>query len=157
MNEQNLTGSGMKAFDGLPKCNAENQRKMGFCQMPAGYGTHHHGEGRCYMHGGRPERVNDAVPHLADTVKELSPADCEALMSMGTNAMVLARARLMEKLLLDGLSTKEISDLTMSIQRLDKVLGTHLDNEDPDAVPNHKDVQLDDELARLIALERKAG
>jgi len=142
----------------LPKCNAQNQRKSGFCQAAAGLGTDHLGEGRCWMHGGKPDKANEAVPFLAERVRKLSAPDTEALMTMGTNAMVLARARLMERMLQDGLSTKEISDLTMSIQRLDKVLGDHLDNEDPDAAPNaNNGDHLNDELKRLIALEQSTS
>lgn len=141
-------------WDG-PKCNAKRQRgKRGYCGMPAGWGTDHLGEGRCYMHGGRPERAHEAAPYLSDAVKELSVADTEALMSLGTQAMVLARARLVEKLLQTGLTTKEMSDLTISIQRLDNVLAKHPDVDDPDAAPN-KTQPLDEELQRLIALDTK--
>jgi hypothetical protein len=143
-------------YDG-PRCNAKRQRgKDGFCQQPAGLGTNHQGEGRCHIHGGRGEKGHEAVPELSGQVKHLSVADAEALFSMGTTAMVLARARLMQRLLhVDALTTKEISDLTMSVQRLDKVLGQHPDFDDPDAVPNTPATSLDDELARLVALESK--
>lgn len=153
---------GMRGSDWLStwdkaRCNAKRQRgHEGFCQSPAGYGTDHLGEGRCYMHGGRPERTHEAAPYLADAIKDLTVRDAEALMSMGTTAVVLARARLLEKLLvIDGLTTKEISDLTMSIQRLDNVLSKHPDIDDPDAITSTKVDGLDDELKRLIALERK--
>lgn len=106
------------------------------------------------MHGGRPERAHEAAPYLSDAVKELSVADTEALMSLGTQAMVLARARLVEKLLQTGLTTKEMSDLTISIQRLDNVLAKHPDVDDPDAAPNNMQ-PLDEELQRLIALDTK--
>lgn len=106
------------------------------------------------MHGGRPERAHEAAPYLSDAIKELSVADAEALMSMGTTAMVLARARLMEKLLQDGITSKETADLTISLTRLESMLAKHPDVDDPDAAPNHGD-GLDDELKRLIALERK--
>jgi len=108
------------------------------------------------MHGGKPERAHDAVPYLSESVNKLSVEDAEALMSMGTMAMVLARARLMERLMqVESLTTKEISDLTMSIQRLDNVLSKHPELDDPDAAPNISGGNLDEELQRLIALDRQ--
>ena len=143
-------------WDG-PRCNAKRQRgKRGFCKQPAGWGTDHLGEGRCYMHGGRPERAHEAAPYLSDAIKELSVSDAEALMSMGTTAMILARARLMERLLLPGITTKEAADLTISLTRLEQMIAKHPDLDDPDAAPNTgKGQGLDEELQRLIALERK--
>jgi len=47
-------------------CNATT-RSGGYCQMPAGWGTHHFGTGRCKLHGGKsegaPARNQNASKH----------------------------------------------------------------------------------------------
>ena len=108
------------------------------------------------MHGGERSRQDAAeklVPWLTKRTRQMSAADAEALMTMGTNAMVLARAELVERLIQPGLSTKEISDLTTSLGRLDKLIAQHPELENPDAAPNSATDPVDTEYARLVALE----
>lgn len=113
------------------------------------------------MHGGRgddvPQGAFEAVPGLADRTRKLSLEDAEALMSMGTMAMVLARAELMQRLLQPGITTKEANDITLSVGRLDALLAKHPELENPDAAPNVPGGAMDEELKRLLALEAQAN
>lgn len=140
------------------KCGAKRQRGyMGYCQHPAGFGTDHLGTGRCHLHGGRgdevPKEALAAAPWLAERTRKLSVADAEALMVMGTMAMVLARATLMERLLSPGITAKESNEITMSVTRLDNLLSKHPELQDPDAPSNHGPAPVDEELKRLLQLE----
>jgi len=108
------------------------------------------------MHGGRGDEVPKgalaAAPWLAERTRQLSLEDAESLMTMGTMAMVIARARLMERLLTPNITTKEANEITLSVKRLDELLAKHPEIEDPDAAGNTA-APLDDELKRLLALE----
>jgi len=149
--------------EGGPYCGAKRQRGYeGFCKQPAGLGTHHVGEGRCYLHGGRGDAVPtgalEATPFLAQRTRRLSLEDAEALMTMGTVAMVLARAELMGRLISGGITTKEANDITLSVTRLDALLGKHPELTDPEQAKVDGQaiggVNLDDELKRLLELEQ---
>ncbi len=141
------------------KCGAKRQRGYtGFCEYPAGYGTDHRGVGRCYAHGGRgdsvPKGAQDAAPGLAERTRKLSLEDAEALMTMGTMAMVLSRAQLMQRLLTPGITTKEASEITLSVSRLDNLLAKHPELQDPDQPNNLGTIsEVDEELRRLLKIE----
>lgn len=109
------------------------------------------------MHGGRgdavPKGALEAAPALAARTRKLSLEDAEALMAMGTMAMVLARAELMQRLLQPGITTKEANDITLSVGRLDKLLADHPELENPDEAPNVPGGAVDEELKRLLELE----
>jgi hypothetical protein len=87
-------------------------------------------------------------------MRKLTLEDAEALMSMGTMAMVVARADLMQRLITPGCTPREANDITMSVSRLDKLLADHPELENPDAAPNQADA-LDEEVKRLLQLEKQ--
>lgn len=140
---------------GGPRCGSIYTKEKKPCRNPAGMGTKHPGEGLCTHHGGNdvPEGARKLVPLLAERTQLLTVEDLTHLVDAGTAALIVARASLVERLLMGAqLSTREVSDLTSSIQRLDKVLKEH---EMPEmAAPKDGGGDpLDDELKRLIALE----
>lgn len=140
-------------------CNALRQRgERGFCQFPAGFGTQHVGEGRCYLHGGKAaakagKAAIKALPQLAEFTRRLSLADAEAIMAMGTMAMVLARGQLMERLLAPGIGPQEANHITMAVTRLDNLLAKHPEIDDPDKAQSIT-TEMDQELKRLLELEQ---
>lgn len=149
-------------------CNAPLARpKNGtkFCKRPAGYGTATPGLGHCTLHGGVPKKEEEAekvrrsrlhVPLLEQAARGLSNEDMEHLYDMSNKGLVLARASAVQRLLSGSITSKEASDLSMTIQRIDKVLDNigFVPEDDPDAPSNTGELdELDLELARLDALE----
>ena len=142
-------------------CNAPLQsrnNKGKFCKKQAGEGTTHLGEGHCFMHGGEKavERKKSHAPFLEAAARGLSTDELENLYDMSNRGLILARAMAVQRLVNPNVSSKEASDLTMAIQRIDKVLESFPvgGDDDPDAAPNSGDVSpLDAEYQRLVELE----
>lgn len=154
------------------RCNAPLARKKNgskFCKQPAGMGTTHEGVGHCVIHGGDPKpdkgkkkeqgpatRARLHVPLLEQAARGLHVEDLEHLYDMSNKGLVLARATAVQRLLSGQITTKEASDLSITIQRIDKVLdAVGFETEDnPDMPSNTGELdELDKELARLEALE----
>ncbi len=144
------------------KCGAKKRASSGYCERPAGGGTDHKGFGACSLHGGRegevPVKAYQATPYLAERTRELSMGDAEALLEMGSQALYLSRAELIQRLLQPGLTTKEVSDLTISIARLDKLVKANpptAEGEDAEKDAAEQDARqaLDSELDRLKAVD----
>ena len=142
-----------------PYCNAPINRRQStnkFCRRPAGEGTDHPGEGHCYLHGGgkATENVRKHAPVLEAAARQLANDDLESLFDMSNRGLVLARALAVQRLVTPGISSKESSDLTIAIQRIDKVLKEYEVEDDPDQ-PAHVPDALDEEAKRLLELKEK--
>jgi len=147
-------------------CNARQARADGYCEKPAGDGTPHPGIGRCRLHGGlSPQHQGvdgpaelfrvaglDAIINLAET---MTRDDQEYLMDVGTNSMVVIRSGILAKLAEPMIAPKEMNDLTMALSRIDTLISKYPNNDNPDSGPNSPDVALDEEMARLAALDGK--
>ena len=141
-------------------CNAPLQSRNNrgkFCKKGAGEGTTHSGEGYCFLHGGEKavERKQSHAPVLEAAARGLSTDDLEDLYAMSNRGLVKARALAVQRMLSPTVSSKEVSDLSISIQRIDKVLDSSSfgGEDDPDAAPNTGLSELDVEAARLKELQ----
>lgn len=139
-------------------CNAPRAKEGTFCTLSAGKGTDHPGTGHCHLHGGgkATENARKHAPFLEAQARGLSMADMESLYDMSNKGLVLARALAVQRLIHGQPSSREASDLTMAIQRIDKVLDSvGFDTEDnPDMPDNSGETDpLTEELARLNALD----
>ncbi len=136
-------------------CNAPRSRTdKGTCKRPAGFGTGHAGEGRCYHHDGIvvSKRVGKAAPYLTKRAAELSLEDVSSLHGLGTRGLVMARSRLIERLMLD-ISAKESEYITISLTRIDAMLQR---NPDPEAPPTPTELaSIDEEMKRLREIEQE--
>jgi hypothetical protein len=144
------------------KCNARMQRGGGYCMNGAGEGTDHPGFGRCRLHGGaspREEGVDgpadlfrvaglDNIINLAET---MTHDDQEYLMEVGTNALVVIRATIVAEMHKGGTTPKELNDLSMALQRVDKLLSDHPNEVAPGAALVNED---DGEMAALLDIEK---
>ena len=148
------------------KCNARQARASGYCPLPAGQGTQHEGVGRCRLHGGNSEGLGADHPDgaleqframglgkIIDLAETMTRSDQEYLMHVGTNAVVVARAKILAKMQVTDVSPKELADLTIALTRLDNILAKYPDDEDPDAAPNTEDIAGRIEMENLVALE----
>jgi len=150
-------------------CNARLHRGAGYCSLPAGQGTRHPGVGRCRLHGGdsggRQDHPDGVIGQyralglgvILDLAETMTQDDQEYLMTVGNNALVVARAKVLARLQDPDTSAKELADLTMALQRIDAILLRHPDEDDPDAAPNTPDWEERREMERLLALEREFG
>lgn len=145
-------------------CNARLHRGTGYCRAVAGEGTKHPGSGRCRLHGGAsPAHPGHDGPldlwrgaglgPIIDAAEVMTRDDQEYLHEVGNNALTVARASILARMQDPSLSPKELADLSMALQRMDKVLEKYPNEEDPDAAPNTPDRALDRELERLEKLE----
>ena len=148
-------------------CNAWLKRRTGYCDLPAGKGTDHPGEGRCRLHGGlgpeadgadgpRDHFMSIGLGPILQLAEVMTRDDTEYLMHVGNTALVVSRASLLARLQNPDVSPKEAADITMAVSRIDTLLSKYPDDEDPDAAPNTATV-LDEELARLAELEASLG
>lgn len=149
-------------------CNARLHRGTGYCDLAAGTGTNHPGTGRCRLHGGVTGKRQDGVDGpvdqmraiglgtIIDLAETMTHDDQEYLMEVGNNALVVTRAKILARLQNSELSPKEMTDLSMALQRIDGILAKYPDEEDPDRGANTPSAE-DEELARLIALEAEVG
>lgn len=144
-------------------CNARLHRGDGYCTVLAGEGTDHPGIGRCRLHGGErgDVAVDDNVDELfrangldviIDLAETMRHGDQEYLMEVGNNALVIARSKVLSRLMDPTLTPRELNDLTNSLNRLDTLILKH-----PNGVQEGgaEGVFVDEdeaELARVIAL-----
>jgi hypothetical protein len=93
--------------------------------------------------------VRKHAPTLEAAARELGTGDLMQLFDMSNQGLVLARALAVQRLLNPGITSKEASDLTMAVTRIDKVLEKfdleQLD--DPEEVS-----KVDEEYNRLDAI-----
>lgn len=148
-------------------CNARLARGPGYCRATAGQGTNHVGVGRCRIHGGLSPKAEGAdgprehmialglgaILHLAETMTQ---DDEEYLYHVGNAAAVAARASIIQRMNNPDASAKELADLTIALQRLDTILSKYPHEDDPDQGANTPG-PMDEELARLVALEEALG
>ncbi len=147
-------------------CNARLHRGVGYCEEPAGAGTNHPGIGRCRMHGGlSPQHEGVDGPHdlfraagldvIINLAETMTKNDAEYLMEVGNNALVVTRAGIVARLQNPLVSSKEMNELTQALNRIDALIARYPEEENPDATPNTPDTALNDEMARLAALDTK--
>jgi hypothetical protein len=143
-------------------CNARLARGSGYCENGAGSGTPHDGFGRCKLHGGLSPRdagvdgpadlfTAIGLGAIIDLAETMTHDDQEYLMSVGTNALTVIRAKIIAKLNDSDRAAKEMNDLTMALARVEKVLADN-PNEvkaaDIEAIEDDKN-----ELARVLNIE----
>lgn len=115
-------------YSAAPTCGAPSTRGKGtFCRRPAGEGTDHKGDGQCFRHGGGAgsSNVRNHAPVLEAAARGLAKDDLSSLFDMSNKGLVLARALAVQRMITPGISTKELADCSMAIQRIDKVLAEY--------------------------------
>lgn len=141
-------GVKMGEYSASPNCGAPSTRGRGtFCRRPAGEGTKHKGDGHCFRHGGGEGTSNARkhAPLLEAAARGLAKDDLSDLFDMSNKGLILARALAVQRMITPEISTKELADCSMAIQRIDKVLAVHPVDEGEEL----PDSPLDEEAERL--------
>lgn len=130
---------------------ASPRGKDGFCSLPAGAGTYHKGEGACYRHGGSTgsDVGKKHAPALERAARKIGTSDLTSLLEMSNKGLVLARALAVQRMLSPEATSKEISDCSMAVQRIDKVLADYDIEDLMGDTSTDEDDPLDEEAKRL--------